>query len=30
MSQESPQFPPDLCVTERRGNDRRKRTIPVN
>jgi hypothetical protein len=24
-----PNFPADLCVTERRGNDRRKRSIPV-
>lgn len=23
------QFPPDLCVTDRRGNDRRKRNVPV-
>ena len=22
-------FPPDLCVTDRRANDRRKRQIPV-
>jgi hypothetical protein len=29
MSQDKPQFPPELCVTERRGNDRRKRNIPV-
>ena len=28
MSEETT-FPPDLCVTERRGNDRRKRSIPV-
>jgi hypothetical protein len=28
MSQESA-FSPDLCVTDRRGNDRRKRQIPV-
>ena len=27
MSEEA--FPPELCVTERRGNDRRKRNIPV-
>ncbi len=25
----SESFPPELCVTERRGNDRRKRAIPV-
>ena len=24
-----PPFPPDLCVTDRRGHDRRKRQIPV-
>jgi hypothetical protein len=29
MSQESAAFPPDLCVTDRRGNDRRKKQIPV-
>src|SRR5271168_4087792 len=28
MSQES-SFPPDLCVTDRRGNERRKRQVPV-
>lgn len=28
MSQDTP-FSPDLCVTDRRGNDRRKRQIPV-
>jgi hypothetical protein len=28
MSQDSA-FPPELCVTDRRGNDRRKRQIPV-
>ena len=28
MSQDSP-FPPELCVTDRRGNERRKRQIPV-
>src|SRR5436305_7985683 len=28
MSTES-EFPSDLCVTDRRGNDRRKRSIPV-
>lgn len=28
MSQDS-QFASDLCVTDRRGNDRRKRQIPV-
>ena len=28
MSQD-PTFAPDLCVTDRRGNDRRKRQIPV-
>jgi hypothetical protein len=28
MSQDSP-FSPDLCVTDRRGNERRKRQIPV-
>ena len=25
----APAFPPDLCVTDRRGNDRRRRQIPV-
>src|ERR1700687_3617961 len=25
----NPAFPPDLCVTDRRGNERRKRQIPV-
>src|SRR5437667_2113789 len=25
----APAFPPDLCVTDRRGNERRKRQIPV-
>ena len=30
MSQDpAPAFPPELCVTDRRGNDRRKRQIPV-
>jgi hypothetical protein len=29
MSQENPQFPPELCVTDRRGIERRKRSIPV-
>jgi hypothetical protein len=29
MSQDEAQFPPDLCVTDRRGPDRRKRVIPV-
>ncbi|MBM3996924.1 MAG: hypothetical protein FJ303_22655 [Planctomycetes bacterium] len=30
MSDESAAvFPPDLCVTDRRGKDRRKRQIPV-
>jgi len=30
MSQDTvPAFPEDLCVTDRRGNDRRKRQIPV-
>jgi hypothetical protein len=28
MSQDSP-FSPELCVTDRRGNERRKRQIPV-
>jgi hypothetical protein len=28
MSQESPHSP-DLCVTDRRGNERRKRQVPV-
>src|SRR5437870_11581310 len=25
----APAFPPELCVTDRRGKDRRKRQIPV-
>src|SRR5947209_18695055 len=25
----APAFPPELCVTDRRGNDRRKKQIPV-
>jgi len=30
MSQDTvPAFAPELCVTDRRGNDRRKRQIPV-
>jgi hypothetical protein len=29
MTQEQSAFPPELCVTERRGIDRRKRNIPV-
>src|SRR5882724_4857232 len=29
MSAEVEDFPADLCVTDRRGNDRRKRSIPV-
>ncbi len=30
MSQDSTAaFPPELCVTDRRGNERRKRQIPV-
>jgi hypothetical protein len=29
MSEKAPAFSPDLCVTDRRGNDRRKRQIPV-
>jgi hypothetical protein len=29
MSQENPQFPAELCVTDRRGIERRKRAIPV-
>ena len=30
MSQETaPAFPPELCVTDRRGIERRKRQIPV-
>jgi hypothetical protein len=29
MTHENSQFPPDLCVTDRRGTDRRKRSIPV-
>lgn len=30
MSQDKiPEFPADLCVADRRGNDRRKRQIPV-
>src|SRR4051812_28232656 len=29
MSQENPQFPAELCVTDRRGLERRKRAIPV-
>ena len=30
MSQDStPTFPEELCVTDRRGNDRRKKQIPV-
>jgi hypothetical protein len=28
-SNEAPEFPPDLCVTDRRNKDRRKRQIPV-
>ena len=29
MSDKIPEFDADLCVAERRGNDRRKRQIPV-
>lgn len=29
MITESPSLSPEMCVTERRGNDRRKRSIPV-
>jgi hypothetical protein len=29
MSEKIPEFPPDLCVADRRGNERRKRQIPV-
>ena len=29
MSDKIPEFPADLCVADRRGNDRRKRQIPV-
>src|SRR5437879_1044078 len=29
MSEDKAAFPPDLCVTDRRANDRRKRQIPV-
>jgi hypothetical protein len=30
MSQDTtPKFPEEMCVTERRGNDRRKKQIPV-
>lgn len=29
MSDNIPEFPADLCVADRRGNERRKRQIPV-
>src|SRR5713226_6382003 len=29
MSEKIPEFSPDLCVADRRGNERRKRQIPV-
>ncbi len=29
MTDKTPEFAPDLCVADRRGNDRRKRQIPV-